>query len=91
MAKSVLTTPIEDIRRDVLLVPNGSLVDMIGVVYEMKWTMRDKMPDEHINMLERKESVIMMEMHRRRMFRKGTDDYQRFLNLRKKFFVRKVF
>ncbi len=65
MAQSLLTIPLETFRARVYMVQSSQLVDLIKGIYDLKWTIRDKISDESIHDLERKETICQTELQRR--------------------------
>lgn len=89
MAQSILDVPVASLRRQVLSIASRNLVQLIDGIYELKYTLRDRIPDESICDLERKETIIQGELVRRGYL--GKKDGQDYLKWRNGLFRKKNF
>lgn len=87
MAQSILDVPVDSLRRQVLQISNQNLRGLIRGIYDLKYTIRDKVSDAQILDLERKESIIQGEMQRRGFL--GKKDAQEYLKWRSGLFRKK--
>jgi len=81
MAQDLFNMSIEMFRLQLYKIGSRTLVSLIKQIYELKWSQGQKWSQEKINDIERKETIIMAELNRRKELNKNNmHEYQEMIN-----------